>query len=104
RRRGMVGNARRLPVLGLCSKEGGMQRDHLKLPSPRVTLRHACPLVLQAVIVPVELFYVLLVTAGFRGALVAALVWSYVAVARRLRRGERVSTMLLLGTVLLTAR
>jgi len=50
------------------------------------------------------LFYLVLVTAGFRGALVAALVWSYLALGRRLTKGERVSTLLALGTLLLTVR
>jgi hypothetical protein len=67
-------------------------------------MRHALPLVVEAVLAPVALFYLVLVTAGFRGALLAALVWSYLALARRIRRGERISTLLLLGTVLLTAR
>jgi hypothetical protein len=60
--------------------------------------------VLESVVVPVALFYVVLLTAGFRGALIAALVWSYLAVGRRIHRGERISTMLLLGTLLLTVR
>jgi hypothetical protein len=69
-----------------------------------LVLRHAYPVVLEAVVGPVVLFYVILVTVGFRAALIAALVWTYLALIRRLRRGERVSTLLLLGTILLTAR
>jgi hypothetical protein len=79
-------------------------QEHLDLPSPRAAVRHAVPLVLEAMIVPLALFYLVLLAAGFRGALIAALAWSYVALARRLMRGERVSTLLFLGTVLLTAR
>ena len=41
---------------------------------------------------------------GFRGALIAALGWSFLALARRLHRGERISMLLLLGTLLLTLR
>jgi uncharacterized membrane protein len=52
----------------------------------------------------VTLFYVVLMTSGFRGALIAALGWSYLAIGRRIHRGERISTMLLLGTLLLTVR
>ncbi len=55
-------------------------------------------------VAPLVLFYLVLVAAGFRGALIAALAWSYLALGRRLRRGERVSTLLLLGTALLTVR
>ena len=93
-----------LQPLALSCKEGGERRDHLRLPNPRSVLRHACPVVLEAVLAPLALFYVVLVTAGFRGALVAALLWSYLAIGRRLRKGERVSTMLLLGVALLTVR
>lgn len=53
---------------------------------------------------PIALFYGVLVITGFRGALVAAIAWSYLAIVRRIRRGERVSTLLLFGTALLTAR
>ena len=74
------------------------------MPSPRAALRHATPLVIEAALAPLALFYLVLVTAGFRFALIAALAWSYLALARRIRRGERMSTLLLLGTVLLTAR
>jgi hypothetical protein len=77
---------------------------HLHLPSPKAALRHAIPVVLEAMVAPLVLFYLVLVMAGFRGALIAALAWSYLALGRRLRRGERVSTLLLLGTALLTIR
>jgi len=95
---------RHLAPLALSSREEGSDGQHLELPSPRSVLRHALPIVLEGFLVPLGLFYVVLVTAGFRGALIAALAWSYVAFVRRLKRGERVSTMLLLGVVLLTAR
>ena len=61
-------------------------------------------MVLEAVVGPLALFYGVLLLTGFRGALVAALAWSYLALVRRVRRGERISTMLLLGAALLTAR
>jgi hypothetical protein len=95
---------RHLVPLALTLQEKGTEGEHLELPSPRSVLRHALPIVLEGFLVPLALFYVVLVTAGFRGALIAAVTWSYLATARRLRRGERVSTMLLLGVVLLTVR
>jgi hypothetical protein len=76
----------------------------LHLPAPRAALRHAVPVVLEAVVGPLALFYLVLVLAGFRGALIAALSWSYLALGRRLWKGERVSMLLLLGTILITAR
>jgi len=86
------------------SRHEGTEREHLVLPSARSTLRHAWPMVLEAVVGPLAFFYLVLVIMGFRGALVGALAWSYLALLRRVRRGERISTLLVLGTALLTVR
>ena len=74
------------------------------MPSPRAALRHAVPTVAEGLVAPVALFYLTLAFTGLRGALIAALSWSYLALLRRLLRGERVSTVLLLGTLLITVR
>ncbi|HWE68396.1 MAG TPA: VC0807 family protein [Acidimicrobiales bacterium] len=74
------------------------------MPAPRAALRHALPVVLEAVVGPLALFYVVLLVAGFRGALIAALSWSFLALGRRILKGERVSMLLMLGTMLLTVR
>jgi intracellular septation protein A len=74
------------------------------MPSPLKALRHAFPVVLEGVVGPLVVFYLLLVLTGFRGALVATLAWSYLALGRRLLKGERVSMLLLLGSVLITLR
>jgi hypothetical protein len=58
----------------------------------------------EAVIAPAALFYLTLVFVGFRGALIAALAWSYGAIIRRAIRRERISTVLILGALLLTLR
>lgn len=76
----------------------------LHLPSPRAFLRHALPSLVESTIGPGALFYVVLVTAGFKGAIVAALGWSYLAAARRVYRRERISGMLLLSLVLVSMR
>jgi len=60
--------------------------------------------VLEGVLGPLAVFYLLLVLTGFRGALIAALTWSYLALGRRLLSGERVSMLLLFGTILITLR
>jgi len=69
----------------------------LRMPVPRAAIRHAIPLVIEGVLGPFAVFYLVLVLAGFRGALIAALSWSYLAVGRRLLKGERVSMLLLFG-------
>ena len=74
------------------------------MPSPRAAFRHAMPVVFEAVIAPVVTFYVALMTAGFRAALLAALGWSALALARRIKRRDRISTLLILDVALLTVR
>jgi hypothetical protein len=56
------------------------------------------------VVAPVAAYYCVLLIAGFRGALIGTLVWSYSLIGRRLWRHERVSTLLVLGTALFTIR
>jgi hypothetical protein len=74
------------------------------MPSPRAALRRAVPTVVEGLVAPIGIFYLTLVFAGLRPALIAALSWSYMALIRRLVRGERVSMVLMLGTLLLTIR
>jgi hypothetical protein len=76
----------------------------LQLPHPLLVLRHAIPVILESVVAPFAAYYCVLLISGFRGALVSALAWSYFLIGRRLFRHERVSTLLLLGTALLTLR
>ena len=53
---------------------------------------------------PGALFYVVLVLAGFRGALLAALAWTFLALGHRLVRRKEVPAVLVLSVVLVTAR
>ncbi|MHB8593855.1 MAG: VC0807 family protein, partial [Acidimicrobiales bacterium] len=67
-------------------------------------VRHAMPALIEGTIGPGALFYLVLVLAGFRGALIAALAWSYLAAARRIVRRERLPGLLVLGIVLVSLR
>jgi hypothetical protein len=73
---------------------------------PRITAlaRHATPHVLEATLIPLALFYGGLRFLGLWGALLAALIWSYTSLLRRLITRRRVSGMLVLGIIGLTAR
>jgi hypothetical protein len=93
-----------LPRLTICAHACGKSGGILRMPEPRAALRHAVPVVLEAIVAPLGLFYLVLMLWGFRGALIAALGWSFLALGRRLHRGERISMLLLLGTLLLTLR
>jgi intracellular septation protein A len=66
--------------------------------------RHATPHLLEATLIPLGLFYGGLHLFGLWGALLAALVWSYTALLRRLLTRRRVPGILMLGIVGLTAR
>lgn len=79
---------------------------HSPLAIPRITAlaRHAAPHVLEATLIPLALFYGGLQLMGLWGALLAALIWSYTSLLRRLITRRRVPGMLVLGIVGLTAR
>lgn len=65
---------------------------------------HAIPIVVEGIIGPLVVFYATLITLGFRAALIGTLIWSYGAAIRRIIRHERISTVLILGVLLLTLR
>jgi hypothetical protein len=78
--------------------------ETLIIPHWRQTLRHALPNVIEGKIVPVVLFLGLLQLAGTTPALIGALGWTLLALARRQYRRERASGLLILTTLGLTAR
>jgi intracellular septation protein A len=75
-------------------------------PLPRLATlaRHAVPHLLETTLIPLGLFYGGLQLFGLWGALLAALVWSYTSLLRRLIARRRVPGMLILAIVGLTAR
>jgi uncharacterized membrane protein len=76
----------------------------LHLPSLKHIAHHALPTLVESSIGPAVLFYVMLTLVGFRGALIAALAWSYAAAGRRIVCRQRIPALLALGLGLLTAR
>lgn len=66
--------------------------------------RHALPQLLESTIGPAVLFYVILSVVGLRGALLATVVWTYLALGRRVLTGRHLPGMLLIATALLTVR
>ncbi len=96
--------AEQLPRFAVTLHSDEQQGTTLRMPLPRAAIRHAIPIVFEGVVGPLALFYLMLVLAGFRGALIAALSWSYLAVGRRLYKGERISMLLSFGIILITLR
>ncbi len=79
-------------------------RAVVHMPAPWAAIRHVIPDVIEGLLAPIAIFYLCLVFTGFRGALIATLVWAYGASARRLLRRERVTTLLALDVLLLSVR
>jgi hypothetical protein len=66
--------------------------------------RRAGPRLIEATLIPTSLFYLGLVVVGGNAAYMAALVWSYSAIGRRLLRHRAVPPILVLGTLGITVR
>jgi hypothetical protein len=81
-----------------------MHSETWEIPRLRSLARHAVPHVVEATIIPLTIFYLSLWLIGVWGALLAALGWSYAAVARRLVMRRRVPGILVLGSLALTVR
>ena len=73
-------------------------------PGLATVIRRVSLSLLIAVVVPAVLFYGVFALAGVWTAIVAALVWSYGAIAWRAATGRRASGLLILAAVLLTGR
>lgn len=87
------------------SQADGMQQVvPFEIPRLRQLAGHALPNIAEASLVPLALFYAAMWALGPWGGLAAALAWSYLAIGRRVLRGERIPGILLLGTAALTAR
>ena len=73
-------------------------------PSLITVIRRVSLSLLIAVVIPTVVFYGVFVLAGVWTAIVAALAWSYGAIAWRAVTGRRTSGLLILAAILLTGR
>jgi hypothetical protein len=78
--------------------------QQFEIPRLRELARHALPHIVEATLIPLGLFYAALWGIGSTGAILTALAWNYLAIARRLARKDRVPGILLLASLGLTAR
>jgi hypothetical protein len=76
----------------------------IHLPPWRELARRTAENVLEATLVPMALFYLFLATVGVRWGMIAGLCWFYAAIIRRVASGQRMSGLLVMAAVLLTAR
>jgi len=75
-----------------------------KLSVVAAVTRRLVPFLIEATLIPTLLFYAFLITADLRWAFVAALVWCYTMVARRIFRGRPIPGLLVLGCLGITVR
>jgi hypothetical protein len=66
--------------------------------------RRGLPQIIEATVIPAILFSVSVITLGTAVAIVAVLAWNYGAILRRLLRGHRPPSILVLATIGLTVR
>ena len=83
-------------------REPGAEAPHR--PSLVAVVRRVSLSLLIAVVIPAVLFYSVFALAGVWNAILAALVWSYGAIAWRAVTRRRTSGLLILAAVLLTGR
>ncbi len=102
--RSSLTSGHRASPLSTLTLSDGAQGKVLHLPSPRALARHALPSLLEAVVAPMVLFYIIVLLVGFQGALVASLAWTYAAIVRRIIQGHGLPGVLLLGAAVLTGR
>jgi hypothetical protein len=76
----------------------------IRIPSAVSILRRASGSILEGVVAPLVVFWLTLRWTDLRVALLSSLVWSYLALGRRILKGESVTFLLGLGTILLTLR
>jgi intracellular septation protein A len=74
------------------------------LPSLMSLARQAIPRLLEAVIIPLALFYAALAVFGLNGALAAVLAWAYGSLVCRRLCGRPLSASMILATVAITVR
>ena len=77
---------------------------HFELPRLTELAKRAAPQVVEATLVPLVLFYAALSFIGPKGAILTALGWNYLALARRLVRKEGFPGLLVIATLGITAR
>lgn len=94
---------RRTPA-PLARAESGRDAEEPHRPTLAAVIRRVSMSLLIAVVIPAVLFYSFFVLAGVWIAIVAALVWSYGAIAWRAATKRRVSGLLVLAAILLTGR
>lgn len=81
-----------------------MPAQTYEAPRLRSLLRQGMPSILEGTIAPLAIFYAALWAVGMWGALIAALSWSYLAIARRVFRKERIPGLVILSAMALTFR
>ncbi len=92
-------------VDGACPDGGpGLQPSCARRPLLYAVAWRGLPNLIEATVIPAIMFFLIVKTINVPAAMVAVLVWAYVAILRRVVRGTRIPAILLLATLGLTVR
>jgi hypothetical protein len=81
-----------------------MPTHTLETPQLRSLARQGLPAIIEGTLMPLAIFYAALWAIGMWGALIAALTWSYLAIARRIVKKQPIPGLVLLSALALTFR
>ena len=81
-----------------------MPTHTLETPQLRSLARQGLPAIIEGTLMPLAIFYAALWAIGMWGALIAALTWSYLAIARRIMKKQPIPGLVLLSALALTFR
>ena len=81
-----------------------MPTETFETPQLRSMARQGLPAIIEGTLLPLAIFYAALWAIGMWGALIAALTWSYLAIARRIVKKEPIPGLVLLSALALTFR
>jgi uncharacterized membrane protein len=95
---------RAMLVAAACDPDETRSTSLSKIRVLKMVGRRSLPSLIEATIIPTVLFYGFFVTVGAAAAMLAALVWSYGSVLRRVISGQRIPGVLQLAVAGLTVR
>jgi hypothetical protein len=82
----------------------GAEPHEVRIPALRELGLRAVPQVLEGAVIPVALFVTTMRLTSVVPAIIVAFAWEMFAIGRRLRRGRRVSGIMIVGALMLFAR
>ena len=91
-------------ILSLETAGVAWRMDPSKVSVVKAVGRRMVPYLIEATLIPMALFYVFFITLELKWAIVAALIWTYAAMGRRMLTGRPIPGLLVLATLGISVR